>query len=149
MSTPQDPFAVVRTKKYVVLLILAAVLGVVISFLVYWLLKLIADIQSWVFTDLPKGPGFDGEPPWRPLLPLAVAGVIVGVTIRYMPGRGGHSPAEGFKPSGIAQPAELPGILLASLASLAAGRGDRAGGPGDRHRRRAGRAGGQAGQARP
>ena len=55
MTTPKDPFAVLRTKKYVALLILAAVLGVVISFLVYWLLKLIADIQTWVFTDLPKG----------------------------------------------------------------------------------------------
>ena len=94
MTTPKDPFAIVRTKQYVALLILAAVLGVVISFLVYWYLKLIADIQTWVFTDLPKNLGFNGEPPWWPLLPLAVAGAIVGATIRYLPGRGGHSPAE-------------------------------------------------------
>src|SRR5215471_17458822 len=94
VTTPKDPFAIVRTKQYVALLILAAVLGVVISFLVYWLLKLFADIQAWVFTDLPKGLGFDGEPPWWPLLPLAVAGAVVGATIRYLPGRGGHSPAD-------------------------------------------------------
>ena len=121
MTTPKDPFAIVRTKQYVALLILAAVLGVVISFLVYWFLKLIADIQTWVFTDLPKDLGFHGEPPWWPLLPLAVAGAIVGATIRYLPGRGGHSPADGFKAGGVALPKELPGILLAALASLGLG----------------------------
>ena len=121
VTTPADPFAVVRTKKYVALLILAAVLGVVISFLIYWYLKLIADVQMWVFTDLPKGLGFAGEPPWWPLLPLAVAGAVVGAVIRYLPGRGGHSPADGFKPGGVAQANELPGNLLATLASLGLG----------------------------
>lgn len=121
MAAPDDPFAVLRTKKYVALLILAVVLGAVISLLIYWLLKLIADIQNWVYTDLPKGLGFHGEPSWWPLLPLAVAGLIVGATIRYLPGRGGHSPADGFKAGGVAQSIELPGILVAALASLAAG----------------------------
>ncbi len=121
MTTPKDPFAVLRTKKYLALLILAAVLGVVISFLIYWYLKLITEMQTWVFTDLPKGLGFHGEPPWWPLLPLAVAGVIVGAVIRYLPGRGGHSPADGFKAGGVAQPNELPGIFLAALATLGLG----------------------------
>ena len=121
MSTPADPFAVIRTRQYVVLLVFAAVLGVVVSTGAYWFLKLVADIQGWVYTDLPKGLGFHGTPPWWPLLPLAVAGVIVGLTIRYLPGRGGHSPADGFKASGVALPAELPGIFLAGLASLSLG----------------------------
>jgi H+/Cl- antiporter ClcA len=121
VSTPADPFAVLRTRKYAALLIMAAVLGVVISFLVYWFLKLVTDAQDWVFTDLPRGLGFHGEPPWWPLLPLAAAGAIVGAVIRYLPGRGGHSPADGFKPGGVAAPAELPGIFLAAAASLALG----------------------------
>jgi H+/Cl- antiporter ClcA len=121
MAAPDDPFAILRTRKYVALLILAAVLGVVISFLVYWLLKLIADIQTWVYTDLPKGLGFHGQPSWWPVLPLVVAGAIVGATIRYLPGRGGHSPADGFKPGGVAQAIELPGVLLAALAGLGLG----------------------------
>ena len=121
MTTPADPFAVLRTKKYVALLVLAAVLGVVISFLVYWYLKLITGMQTWVYTDLPKGLGFHGEPPWWPLLPLAVAGAVVGAAIRYLPGRGGHSPADGFKAGGVAQPNELPGIFLAALAGLGLG----------------------------
>jgi H+/Cl- antiporter ClcA len=121
MTTPADPFAVVRTKNYVALLVLAAVLGVVISFLAYFYLKLFAVIQTWVYTDLPKDLGFKGEPPWWPLLPLAVAGAIVGATIRYLPGRGGHSPVDGFKAAGVAQPNELPGIFLAALAGLGLG----------------------------
>jgi len=111
----------VRTRRYVALLILAAVLGVVISFLIYWFLKLVADVQSWVYTDLPKGLGYHGEPAWWPLLPLAVAGVIVGAAIRYLPGRGGHSPADGFKMHGAAQAIELPGIFVAALASIGLG----------------------------
>jgi H+/Cl- antiporter ClcA len=121
VSTPADPFAALRTRRYAVLLLLAAVLGVVISFLVYWFLKLIADLQGWVFTSVPTGLGFHGEPPWWPLLPLAVAGVLVGAVIKYLPGRGGHSPADGFHAGGAPLPAELPGILLASVASLALG----------------------------
>jgi len=111
----------VRTRRYVALLILAAVLGVVISFLIYWFLKLVADIQSWVYTDLPKSLGYHGEPAWWPLLPLAVAGVIVGAVIKYLPGRGGHSPADGFKTGGVAQSIELPGIFLAAVASIGLG----------------------------
>src|SRR4051794_1058278 len=121
VSTPADPFAALRTRRDVVLLLLAVVLGVLISFLVYWFLKLVADLQSWVFTSVPKGLGFHGEPPWWPLLPLAVAGVLVGAVIKYLPGRGGHSPADGFHAGGAPQPVELPGILLAALASLALG----------------------------
>ena len=121
MSTPADPFAVLRTKKYLVLLVLAVVLGVAISFLTYWFLKLVADLQAWVFTDLPRGLGFHGQPPWWPLLPLAVAGALVGAVIRYLPGKGGHSPADGFKARGVAAPADLPGIFLAALAGLALG----------------------------
>jgi H+/Cl- antiporter ClcA len=54
--------------------------------------------------------------------PLLLAGVLVGLTIRYLPGTAGHSPADGFKtgegpPSAI----ELPGILFAAGATLSLG----------------------------
>ena len=50
-----------------------------------------------------------------------MAGAIVGATIRYLPGRGGHSPADGFHPGGVAAAVDLPGIFLASLAGLSLG----------------------------
>src|SRR5260370_21236974 len=100
MSTPPDPFALLRTRKYVVLLVVAAILGVPISVAAYFFLWLITHIQDWVYTSLPNALGFHGEPIWWPVLPLFLAGVLVGLIIRYLPGRGGHSPAGGFKAVG-------------------------------------------------
>ena len=86
-----DPFAMLRTRSYVVLLVLP-LLGVPIVVAATYFLSLIDHLQEWVFSDLPDGLGFDGEPTWWPIVPLVVAGFVVGATIRYLPGRGGHSP---------------------------------------------------------
>jgi len=118
---PVDPFAALRSRSYLGLLIVAAALGVPIAAAAYWFLKLIADVDEWLYTDLPRGLGFDGEPTWWPVLPLVVAGVVVGLVVRYLPGRGGESPADGFKAGGVAQPIELPGIAIAALASIGLG----------------------------
>jgi len=75
-----------------------------------------------VFTNLPRGLGFRGEPLWWPVLPLALAGLLVALAIRYLPGNGGHSPADGFKMgAGPPAPIELPGIILAAFATLSLG----------------------------
>jgi H+/Cl- antiporter ClcA len=51
-----------------------------------------------------------------------LAGVLVALTIRYLPGKGGHSPADGFTAGeGPPRPIDLPGILLAALATLSLG----------------------------
>ena len=55
-------------------------------------------------------------------MPLTVAGLLVASAIRYLPGTGGHSPADGFK-AGAAVPtaAELPGMAIAAVATLGFG----------------------------
>jgi H+/Cl- antiporter ClcA len=122
MTTPSDPLALLRTRGYLVLLVIAAVIGVPVSAAAYGFLALVTEMQGWTFTALPKALGFGAEPLWWPLMPLAVAGVLVGLTIRYLPGRGGHSPADGFKAGeGAPGPAELPGVLFAALATLSLG----------------------------
>ena len=104
------------------LLILAAVVGVPVSAAAYFFLALVSKLQGWVFTSLPKGLGFQSEPVWWPILPLVLAGLLVGLTIRYLPGRGGHSPADGFKAGGGAPSTiELPGIVLAAFTTLSLG----------------------------
>jgi H+/Cl- antiporter ClcA len=103
------------------LLVLAAIVGVPISAAAYGFLALLAWLQEWIFTDLPRSLGFDGTPTWWPLPLLALAGVLVSLTIRYLPGKGGHSPADGFSAGGVASPIELPSIALAALASLGLG----------------------------
>jgi H+/Cl- antiporter ClcA len=122
VTTPSDPLALLRSRSYVALLVLAAIIGVPISAAAYFFLALVSKLQVWVFADLPKAVGFHSEPLWWPLLPLLLAGVLVGLTLRYLPGKGGHSPADGFKMGeGPPSPIDLPGILLAALASLSLG----------------------------
>jgi H+/Cl- antiporter ClcA len=119
---PLDPLALLRSRSYVVLLVLAAIIGVPVSAVAYFFLALVSKMQGWIFTDLPSGLGFHGEPLWWPIPPLVLAGVLVALTIRYLPGTGGHSPADGFKMgAGPATPIELPGIILAALVTLCLG----------------------------
>ncbi len=120
-TAPADPLAALQTRAYLKLLVLAAIIGVPIATAAYFFLKLIDLLQQWLFTDLPEGLGFDSMPAWWPLPLLGIAGVIVGATIRYLPGGGGHSPADGFKAGGATLPIDLPSIALASLATLAFG----------------------------
>ena len=58
---------------------------------------------------------------WWPLPLLALSGLLVALAIRYLPGTGGHSPADGFKSSGPVPPIELPGIVIAAFATLSLG----------------------------
>jgi H+/Cl- antiporter ClcA len=117
-----DALAVLRSRSYLALLVLAAIVGVPVSAAAYFFLKFVDLLQGWIFKDLPKGVGFAGTPPWWPLLPLAVAGILVALVIRYLPGNGGKSPAEGSAESGPPPtPIQLPGIALAALATLSLG----------------------------
>ena len=122
MTTPSDALALLRSRSYVALLVLAAIIGVPVSAAAYFFLALVSKMQGWIFTDLPKGLGFHAEPLWWPVLPLALAGVLVAATIRYLPGQGGRSPADGFKTGeGPPAPVELPGVVLAAFATLSLG----------------------------
>lgn len=122
MTMPADPHAVLRTPGYTRLLVLAAVIGAPIAAAAYGFLWLVDELQDWVYGDLPRDLGFDGQPTWWPLPLLALAGLLVGSTIRYLPGTGGESPADGFSAGrGAPSPIELPGIFLAALAGLALG----------------------------
>ena len=113
--------ALLRSRSYLQILVLAALIGVPVSAVAYFFLKLVALLQNWFFTTLPKELGFSGTPVWWPLPLLAIAGVLVGATIQYLPGTSGHKPAEGFKAGGAPTAAELPGVILASLATLSLG----------------------------
>ncbi|WTG92567.1 chloride channel protein [Kitasatospora sp. NBC_01560] len=122
VTTPPDPLALVRSRSYVALLVLAAIIGVPVSAAAYFFLALVSEMQGWIFTSLPKALGFHGEPLWWPILPLLLAGVLVALTIRYLPGAGGRSPADGFKAGEGPPPAiDLPGIVLAAFTTLSLG----------------------------
>jgi H+/Cl- antiporter ClcA len=111
----------VRSRSYLVLLIFGALIGVPVALFAYFFLKWVNVVQHYVFTTLPSELGFHGEPIWWPVLPLALCGLLVGLTIQYLPGTSGHKPAEGFKTSGATAPIDLPGITIAAFATLSLG----------------------------
>ena len=117
-----DPVVVIRSKPYIAALVLAAVLGVPISVIAYGFLALVAAVQQFVFVGLPDQVLGGPAPAWWPVPWLVLCGLLTALTIRYLPGTGGHSPAFGFKtgggpPSGR----ELVGIVLAALTTLSLG----------------------------
>jgi H+/Cl- antiporter ClcA len=120
VSAPQ-PLAVMRSRAYLRLLVLAVVLGVPIAAAAFGFLKLTERVQHWAFADIPQALGFSSAPAWWPLAPLAVAGLLVGLAVRYLPGRGGESPVDGFVAGRAPATTALPGILIAAVASVGLG----------------------------
>jgi H+/Cl- antiporter ClcA len=119
---PMDPHVVIRSKRYLAALLLAALLGIPISVAAYGFLALVSAIQEYLFDDLPQGIFTGGTPAWWPVPWLVLCGLLTGLTIQYLPGNCGHSPAFGFTTGG-GPPAdrELPGIILAALTTLGLG----------------------------
>ena len=116
-----DPIAVIRSQAYLSALVLATILGIPLSAVAYGFLALVTKIQGYIFQDLPGDMFTGGMPAWWPLPWLALCGLLTGATIRYLPGNGGHSPAFGFHAGGAPVDRELPGIVLAALATLSLG----------------------------
>ena len=103
------------------LLVLGALVGIPVAAVAYFFLKFVAVAQQYVFVSLPDDLGWDPAPTWWPILPLMLAGLVVALTIEHLHGTAGHEPAEGFKSTGPVDPVDLPGIVLASLATLCLG----------------------------
>jgi H+/Cl- antiporter ClcA len=120
-SAPSDPKELLKSRSYVVLLFFGALIGAPIALVAFFFLKWVDVVQNDVFTTLPHDLGFRGEPIWWPVVPLAVSGLLVGLSIEYLPGTSGHKPAEGFKTAGATAPVDLPGIAIAAFVTLSLG----------------------------
>ncbi len=112
---PQPPRAVLA------LFAITAVVGLVVSLASWVFLESIEQIQKGVFDELPAQLGYDdGAPVWWPLPVLAIAGLVTAFAIVRLPGRGGHEPALGLN-AGTTRPIDLPGVMLAALATIGLG----------------------------
>jgi H+/Cl- antiporter ClcA len=115
-----DPMAVVRSRAFLVLILFSAVIGIVASLAAWCFLQAIHWTSQYAYTDLPESLGFDHAPQWWSLPLLALAGLVVAFAVARLPGRGGHIPADGLS-AGTLPPIDLPGVLLASIASVGLG----------------------------
>jgi chloride channel protein, CIC family len=120
--TPEQADATIRSKRYVALLIVVAVIGVVVSLAAWCFLEGIYQIQQELYVHLPHAVGYSqGPPKWWPLPVLALGALICALAIVRLPGNGGHIPAEGLAMGGLAGPKILPGVVLAGLATVGSG----------------------------
>jgi len=120
-AQPPETASVVRERSYRGLLVLAAIVGVLVSLASWGFLEAVHYTQVWVFKDLPGELGFAAVPTWWPLPVLALAGVVVAFAIVRLPGKGGHEPSKGLQAGPPTRPIELPGVMLAAFATLALG----------------------------
>jgi H+/Cl- antiporter ClcA len=116
-----DPVKLLKSRSYLALLLLGAVIGAPVATVAYFFLDAINRVQTAIFTDLPGHLGFHGEPLWWPLPWLALSGLLVALAIRYLPGTGGHEPSAGFQTGGPVAPIDLFGIVVAAFATLSLG----------------------------
>jgi chloride channel protein, CIC family len=118
----QQADAMIRSRRYVALLVVVAVIGVIVSLAAWCFLEGIHQIQQELYTHLPHALGYNNGPPkWWPLPILAIGALIVAVAIARLPGDGGHIPAEGLSAGGPSGPNALPGVILAGLATIGSG----------------------------
>jgi H+/Cl- antiporter ClcA len=120
--TAEQADATIRSRPYIVLLVLVAIVGVVVSLATWCFLELVYQIQREVYTHLPHAVGYGGGAPrWWPLVVLPIAGVLVALAISRLPGRGGHIPAYGLATGGAPGPGELGGVMMAAIATIGLG----------------------------
>src|SRR5262245_29474663 len=116
-----DPGALMRSRQYRGLLVLSALIGVVVSIASWGFLQVTHGLQHGVYIELPDGLGFDSVPWWWPLPFLALAGLLIAFAVVRLPGRGGHEPSDGLHTGPPTTPVEVPGLVLAAVASIGLG----------------------------
>jgi H+/Cl- antiporter ClcA len=120
--TVEQADELVRSRRFIGLLILAAAAGTLVSLAAWCFLEGTFQLQHELFVRLPQDLGYEAGPPlWYLLVVLGTAGVVVAIAITRLPGGGGHVPVHGFSASGPAQPEDLPGILLAAIGTIGFG----------------------------
>ncbi|MEP7192291.1 MAG: chloride channel protein [Actinomycetota bacterium] len=118
--SPPDLTSVLRSRGYHVLLLAAAVVGLPIAAIAFGFLAAVSAMEKYVWQTLPKDLGWDEPKAWYAVVVLGLAGVLVGLVVARLPGRGGHVAANGMG-GGMTQPIDLTGVLLAAALSLVLG----------------------------
>lgn len=116
-----DVTTVLRGRGYHALLVATGLIGIPIALAAWGFLALVTVLQQWVWHDVPDDLGWDRPAAWYCVAVLGVGGLVVGLVVTLLPGRGGHVPAEGMAGGGVTTGTDLPGVVLAATGSLVLG----------------------------
>ena len=58
-----DPVELLRSRRYLGLVVFGAIVGVLVAVVAYFFLKAVGEAQHYIFTTLPGEVGYDTEPP--------------------------------------------------------------------------------------
>ena len=108
-----------QTRTYLIALAISALIGIPVAFASTGFTTLVHHATTWLWTDIPHDLGY-GEPPWWYVILLPAIGGLLTFGALQLPGKGGHSPADGlsFQPEG---PKLAAGAVLAAFFALVFG----------------------------
>jgi H+/Cl- antiporter ClcA len=114
--TLEQAEALILSRRFGVLLLLAAFVGVVVSLAAWCFLEGTVRAQRLLFDHV------HGPPLWYLVLVLAAGGLLAGWAIDRLPGRGGHVPVHGLQAQGAPpEGLSLAGVVAAGAATIAFG----------------------------
>ncbi|MER7759629.1 chloride channel protein [Streptomyces sp. NPDC097619] len=106
---------------YLRMLVFSTALGIPVAVACFLFVGFQHELQHWVWESLPHSLGMDRAPWWWPLPAFLLAGLILAPIVTRMPGKGGHLAVHGLGGGAPIGPRELPGVVLAALATLPLG----------------------------
>jgi len=110
-----------RTRTYLALLGIVALLAVVVALATLGFLELYVLLQELLWDEIPAALGVAPHS-WYTLAVTTLGGLVVGLLLVVVPGHGGPMPAEGHGVGDTPVPMrDTFGLLLVSLVSLAVG----------------------------
>ncbi|MFG2331504.1 chloride channel protein [Streptomyces sp. NPDC048604] len=109
-----------RRPEYLKALVFCGLIGIPVALIAFWFLVALRQLEQLLWTDWPRDLGWTQAPWWWGLALMPVAGLVVGLVVARLPGRGGHLPAAGLHAGGVTK-AALPGVVIAALVGLPLG----------------------------
>ncbi|WP_312080189.1 ion channel protein [Leclercia sp.] len=110
-----------RARTMLLLAPPALIIGVASSLILIVIMKVASVLQAVLWTSLPSAVGLNASSPTWVVLTLTLAGIAVGLVIRYSPGHAGPDPATEPLIGAPVDTAALPGLIIALIIGLAGG----------------------------
>ncbi|WP_082096158.1 ion channel protein [Demequina flava] len=120
-AAAHSPDKTSRARKLLRVTVPAVIIGAMCGVLLWAIDEAAHGVTVFMWELVPDWIGIDPEARWWPIVVLGLAGLSVGVIIRYIPGHGGYDSATTELVAPPLPLKVLPGVALALIVSLGAG----------------------------